>query len=1028
QTITTDAQGAAVVRFTPTEGGSYRVLARTIDGGGREVRSSIFLWVFGASDISWGRDNNDRIDLIADRTRYTPGETASILIPSPFQGPHWALITIERGHIISHEVRQVSSNSIVYQLPISADHAPNVYVSVTLFSAPPGAGAPAEYKVGLLALAVEPVAQQLQVTLTASPGSTVAPGQAVIYDIQVRDAAGQPVAAELSLDVVDKAILTLQPRQPNAIGEAFYGLRPLAISTSAALSISLDRLLQLAALQQAQQAPPGFGAIDRGMVGSAAEAMPAPTAMPAAIAQRGDQATTDAPTVREQFADTAYWNGQVVTDAAGRAAIQVTLPDNLTTWVLRGVGVTMATQVGEGLHELIATKPLLIRPVTPRFFVAGDTAELAANVSNNSDSAVTAEVWLDAAGVTLTTVQTVTLQIGPRSEARATWGVQVPLDPGGQPLGGDPLLLTPAAYADLVFGVRAGPASDASRPRLASGPGGTLPIYRYSVPEVVGTGGQIEGAGARAEVIGLPPALDPTNGEVTVRMDPSLAAGLRDSLTYLENYPYESADAIVSRFLPNVLSIRALRQLGITDADLEQRLPLLVDQALSQLYALQLDDGGWGWWAREASNPHISAYVVFGMLKARESGFSVRDDALMRGLDYLAGTLSSTTPRTPADANREAWILFVLAESGRSDTRRMGELYTNRERLGVYGRAFLAMGLQRADAGDSRLRTLLSDLNTAAITSATGAHWEETERDWWSMGSSTRSTAIALAALVRLDPANQLNPNVVRWLMVARDNGIWATSQENAWSIIALSDWMQYTRELAGNYDYSIWLNGVAQQAGRVDGDTIAAPVTLHIAVRDLLRDTGNILAIGRGDGPGRLYYTTHLRTFLPVEQVGALDRGFNVTRRYVAADCTAGAACPELHDVALGSEIRVELELNVSADRYYVRLEDPLPAGAEAIDTSLATTSRLVGGPDLHNQGGEWGWWWYWRWYNRSELRDDRVVLFADFLPRGSYLYSYTMRATLPGEFRVIPATASESYFPEVYGRSDGRLLRVIP
>ena len=80
---------------------------------------------------------------------------------------------------------------------------------------------------------------------------------------------------------------------------------------------------------------------------------------------------------------------------------------------------------------------------------------------------------------------------------------------------------------------------------------------------------------------------------------------------------------------------------------------------------------------------------------------------------------------------------------------------------------------------------------------------------------------------------------------------------------------------------------------------------------------------------------------------------------------------------------------------------------------------SRASEGPvDLY-----WGWW---HWYSRSELRDEKVALFADYLSRGSYLYNYTMRATLPGEFRVIPTTASELYFPEVYGRADGQLLRI--
>jgi uncharacterized protein YfaS (alpha-2-macroglobulin family) len=68
----------------------------------------------------------------------------------------------------------------------------------------------------------------------------------------------------------------------------------------------------------------------------------------------------------------------------------------------------------------------------------------------------------------------------------------------------------------------------------------------------------------------------------------------------------------------------------------------------------------------------------------------------------------------------------------------------------------------------------------------------------------------------------------------------------------------------------------------------------------------------------------------------------------------------------------------------------------------------------------------WWWNWYSRSELRDEKVVLFADYLPRGTYEYSYTMRATLPGDYHVIPTVAHEFYFPEVFGRSGGRLLSI--
>ena len=124
--VTTDELGEAVATFVPPQGGSYHVIATPADPTleMEQIRSSIFLWVAGEESVSWRRENHDRITLVSDKSSYDVGETAEILIPSPFTGPHQALVTVERGSVRRHEVIRLETNSAIYRLPIEPATSP----------------------------------------------------------------------------------------------------------------------------------------------------------------------------------------------------------------------------------------------------------------------------------------------------------------------------------------------------------------------------------------------------------------------------------------------------------------------------------------------------------------------------------------------------------------------------------------------------------------------------------------------------------------------------------------------------------------------------------------------------------------------------------------------------------------------------------------------------------------------------------------------------------------------------------------
>jgi len=110
-----------------------------------------------------------------------------------------------------------------------------------------------------------------------------------------------------------------------------------------------------------------------------------------------------------------------------------------------------------------------------------------------------------------------------------------------------------------------------------------------------------------------------------------------------------------------------------------------------------------------------------------------------------------------------------------------------------------------------------------------------------------------------------------------------------------------------------------------------------------------------------------------------------------------------------------------VPESAHYVLVEDPLPAGMEALDASLATDTAIPSSytaEDYKERG--WGWWYF----NHIELHDEKVVLSSDYLPSGTYVFTYLARASTTGTFKVIPSTASEFYFPDIGGRGAGSVF----
>ena len=470
----------------------------------------------------------------------------------------------------------------------------------------------------------------------------------------------------------------------------------------------------------------------------------------------------------------------------------------------------------------------------------------------------------------------------------------------------------------------------------------------------------------------------------------------------------------------------------MSDPELSKRVETNLNASVNRLVYLQNADGGWSWWsASDQSDPYISAYILFGLMRARLIGATIGQDVIGRAVAYLQDASPAVNANTTgAELDEAAFIQFVLSQAGGADQTVTSSLYEARDRMSPSGKALTAYVINADVPKDVRVRELISNLEASAIRTASSAHWETPAENIFQRGSTIYTTSLVVYVLAQLDAANPLVIDSVRYLAAHRDaRGLWNIGHENAWAMIALNEAMLGLGDLRADYTFNAAVNGNPLTGGDVAGIQLE-PLTANVPLEFLSADSPNLLTIQRDDGLGRLYYNAVLKVNRPVDDVKPLNAGMSIERTYCLAErdeCTALTSIQFAPDQL----VTAQLTLTLPHDSYYVMVEDHIPAGMEILDRNLKTSQLGVDSTDIQVQFDNdnpfrygWGWWLF----NEPQIRDDGILFTSDFLPTGTYTLTYTLVPVQAGEFRVLPAHAWQSFFPEVQGTSAGTVFEIKP
>jgi len=963
--LKTGTGGTVSYAFVPEKEGYYQVVCRAKDRKHNTVKKTVELYSYGGTDYyNW--NNLDKVDIIPDKNIYEPGDTAYFLIVCPYDDVK-AFLTVEGHEILDYKIIDLSKKTACYKLKITDKYTPDFYVSVNFFRN-------GKFYTGSKKIICPPDDKFLTVSVEPDKDE-YRPGEKGKFIIKTVDRKKRPVSSQVTFGLTDDSIYAVAGETVPDIQKFFYGTGGNSVSTYNSISNSHDE---------------GFYKSDDGdsinpsrrtvAVDDDKEEGRIYDFMSRNVAVRSDF-------IKEYFPRTAYFNPSVITDQNGRAEVNLSFPDTITTWRATARAVSKDTKAGEKTKNVTVKKDLLAGLIMPAFFTERDETVITGVVHNylNSEKTVYAKLELDG-GVEFIekNKQQCKVQVLPDGSATIDWKVRVKKQ----------------GTCEVKLIAITDEESDKAEM--------TVPVLPHGTEQTVSISG-VTGNKAEEEIT-LPDNAERASSKCVILLAPSLSSSLLSDLEYLASYPYGCAEQTVNRFLPSVTVAKTLKELKSENEHLNKELPEMVRTGLQRLYNLQHSDGGWGWWTHDKSQPFMTAYVVYGLSIVKSAGYDVDEERFKHAIKWLQNNYAGEQ-----DINANVYMVFSLVTAGVDCSDRLMSLYGEYELLNPYSMAVFAISLEKAGFHKEALN-VIEILETTAETGETTASWPG-GYGWTE--SRVESTSYCLMALVSVKPESKLVPSIINYLSLNRKGNYWYSTKDTASAVMAITEYLKIAKELNTDFNGNLYVNGKKITSFKFTKDRVGTSgKKIEIPFGEGLIPGTNKVKIEM-KGSGMMYYTVYLKYHTDEENIMPADSGFYITRKFYLIE--PGKSYDEKKEIPLNDrgemEIKThdlilsELEISGYQDSEYLVIEDPKPAGCEYVSDEI----------EGYSPGEKWDYW-----FTHRELRDEKCVSFTAYYHGDSQKITCRLIAETPGKFHVMPARAYLMYTGEIKGNSDETIINI--
>ncbi len=993
QNIQTDANGKLLLPL-PTNAGSGEIRARVSlqDSKGRTSTAESAVILATEAPAS-GLVKVDELTLVTQSTSAQVGESVRILALLPeawgVKGGQKGILNITVAGRALFESRTIPVNGLGAWIEQKIDSKFGSAITLLVSYADPSSG----WTERRASFRILDPSRGLRVSVVPLMNE-VPPGGKQTVKLIVRDQAGKPVRAEVSLAVVDRSVLDLQPEIRPSLLDFFY---------------PMDRLNLMVFLSSQFQS---YGYGER---------------VAKLFKPNYWFASTKSQTEALDQKDTAYWAGALVTDAKGEVTTSFNVPGNQTIWRAIAVAADADGRFGESQTEFKSQMPVSMILGMPAFLRRGDEADVRMAL----------------------TAQKLSKPLGIEYQLTAPAAVQVigSLQHKGDFKGSEQVSKT--ARLKVLDTADAKSVDFVSRMKIGDGEVG----LKNQLKIVEDLSDRTESFLPDKTKITVKPEDGAVIRSATLQVRSGIYGTLLPSMKWLIKYPYGCVEQTTSATIPNLVFAALLGdpkyKLSKEEKDLLSQANVYGERGVKSLKAYLKPEGSMAWFASDSAGDVNMSLLVMGLMAAVDSSkfsfieFSDTYEFLRRAnivpassqgimLTYVTGAMvkayhyAANRPASQVLPELKVQTDWALSASG--SPRDQAYLLL----------AMKNLRLSSTEIEDLRVKlvTSLKKSFSSYASSKRDDFLSGAESDWSAYPGREGSTLAVIGnALNSMAKPTELPPQFVETLrnsLIKYFDGQAYGSTFETGAIMLHSQWLIRsefdpartgfdTARMAAIGKAIVTVNGKAlsgpKPGEKTAGNSQLGGFDIQIPAQDLVAK-GGVLEVDIGELSKSMSVRLIAKVGTPLSKTRAVNSGWSITRSYFKLGANGAKTAIDLakEKLKVGDLIFAQIEFQRNAksgsawsSRYYV-LTDDVPAGFQVLDEDKVYEAAPYSLP-IRGSG-----------YRVREVGAERMRWYYDFT-RGwmekSAPVGYVMRASFAGTFHSGVAAIEDFYSQDVSGRT---------